>query len=162
MQSVLFVPSLASRILATSLTTGCLKELHASENKSLAFVWFCLLVGGVVEAGNMTSFGKLADREDGRIMSQNSPLGPLLFISSWWTLPIPSLLGMHLSEKQSQVSVFFVMCLRGLFTLDCSAEYFRVLLLPLSMPSLPANALGRGFPGQVPSGVSCLWKESFW
>lgn len=161
MQSVLFVPSLASRIQATSLTIGCLKELHASENKSLAFVLFCLLVV-VVEAGNMTLFGKLADREDSRIMSQNSPLGPLLFISSWWTLPIPSLLCMHLSEKQSQVSVFFFMRLRGLFTLDCSAEYFRVLLLPLSMHSLPANALGRGFPGQVPFGVSCLWRESFW
>ena len=147
---------------ATSLAIGCLKELPVSENKSLALVLCCLLVVVVVEAGNMTLFGQLADREDGRIMSQNSPLGPLLFTSSWGTLPIPSLLCMHLSEKQSQVSVLFFMCLRGLFTLDCSAEYFRVLLLLLSMPSLPANALGRGFPSQVPSGVSCLWRESFW
>lgn len=115
MQSVLFVPSLASRMQSTSLTTGCLKELHASENKSPAFVWFCLLVGVVVEAGNMTSFGKLADREDGRIMPQNSPLGPLLFISSWWTLPsLPC--SACISQKSSHKCLSSLLRVSGAFS----------------------------------------------
>lgn len=73
-----------------------------------------------------------------------------------------SALQVPLREAITSIDLFFL-CYSGAFLpLMATLGIFRVLLLPLSMRSLLGDALGRGCPGDVPSRVSCLWRESFW
>lgn len=107
----------------------------------------------------------------GTALNQRSHTGrgnECLFLLQLVDTSHPCLLYRQPSERQTQMLIFFLMFLRGLFTLDCAAKcvmlcYFCFCAC-LSHSSL-GGALGIGggscwLPGEVPSRVSCLWRES--
>lgn len=74
------------------------------------------------------------------------------------------------SERQTQVSIIFLVLSGACSPRTVLLSIFRVLLLlPCTRcPLLPGWHPGHGgraparWPGDVPSRVSCLWKESVW